>query len=347
MTTPHPIADHRPQLTVWKSLLGISCLMSFGLAPLAEARACLSDGRYLMGTVLEISLCASDAAPDQQVLDSLFTTTAHLDAQLTTFSPDSPLSRLNAQAGHRSTPVPLEVTDVLSLSLRYGRLTGGTFDITVGPVMALWRQAAVTQLPPSMIALRRARSRIGREKIRLFATGAVFLTRPGMALDLGGIGKGYALDRLVSILKQKNIRNALLDFGQSSIWALGHPSDAEGWRLLLQQPDGDVAGVITLRDQALSVSGSMGQTFEVGGQRYGHVIDPRSGSPLRRDLLACVIAPTAAQAEALSKALLILGEQEGIALLQRLPGVEGLLIEARGRRWATAGWTHATAFVPL
>jgi thiamine biosynthesis lipoprotein len=107
---------------------------------------------------------------------------------------------------------------------------------------------------------------------------------------------------------------------------------------LVQQPNGAAVGVIALKDQALSISASMGQPFEVNGDRYGHVIDPRSGEPLRRDLLACIIAPNAAQAEALSKALLILGESQGIALLQKFPGVEGLLIEAGGQRWTTPGW---------
>ncbi|MBI3303593.1 MAG: FAD:protein FMN transferase, partial [Deltaproteobacteria bacterium] len=191
-----------------------------------------------------------------------------------------------------------------------------------------------------------AHTRVGSEKLQLSSDGRVSLTRRGMAIDLGGIGKGYALDQLAVRLRTQGIANALLDFGQSSIWALGAPPDAPGWRLLVQQPDGRTAGVITLRDQALSVSGSLGQSVTINGQRYGHVIDPRSGEPLRRDLLACVIAPSAAQAEALSKALLILGEQEGIALLRDLPGVEGLLTEASGQRWMTAGWAQATAFVP-
>ncbi len=137
-----------------------------------------------------------------------------------------------------------------------------------------------------------------------------------MAIDLGGIGKGYALDQLTNLLRKQGLSQALLDFGQSSIWALGAPPDAEGWHLLVQQPDGETVGIITLRDQALSVSGSLGQTFVVNGNRYGHVIDPHSGEPLQRDLLACVIAPSATQAEALSKALLILGEHRGIILLQ-------------------------------
>jgi thiamine biosynthesis lipoprotein len=291
-----------------------------------------------MGTVLEITLCATDAVQGQRIIDTLFTTTSHLDTLLSTFSPDSPVSRLNAQAGRGAAAVPPEVTDLLSLSLSYWQLTDRTFDITVGPLMALWRQAAAIRALPSSAAVQQARTRVGSEKVKLSPDGRVSLTRLGMAIDLGGIGKGYALDRLIGLLKEQGLSQALLDFGQSSIWALGAPPDAEGWHLLIQQPDGETVGIITLHDQALSVSGSLGQTFEVNGNRYGHVIDPRNGVPLRRDLLACVIAPDATQAEALSKALLILGEHEGITLLQRFPGVEGLLVAAGGQRWTTSGW---------
>jgi thiamine biosynthesis lipoprotein len=149
---------------------------------------------------------------------------------------------------------------------------------------------------------------------------------------------------MADLLRADGVPHALLDFGQSSQWALGTPPDAAGWRLLVRQPDGKIVGIITLRDQALSVSGSFGQSVAVNGHRYGHVIDPHTGEPLQRDLLSCVVAPSAAQAEALSTALLILGEHEGIALLERLPGIEGLLIEASGRRWMTTNWVQAVTF---
>jgi len=325
------------RIVEWKNRLVICCFALFALSqPVA---GCVSDGRYIMGTVLEITLCATDAVAGRRTVDTLFATATNLDALLTTFSPDSPISRLNAWAGRGAQIVPPEVADLLSLSLSYWRITDRTFDITVGPLMALWRQAAATHVLPSHAAVRQARIRIGSEKVKLLPGNRVALTRPGMAIDLGGIGKGYALDQLTTFLRKQGLSQALLDFGQSSIWALGTPPDAEGWHLLIQQPDGETVGIITLRDQALSVSGSLGQTFVVNGNRYGHVIDPRSGVPLQRDLLACVIAPSATQAEALSKALLILGEHEGIALLHRFPGVEGLLVESDGQRWMTPGWT--------
>ena len=276
--------------------------------------------------------------------ETLFQKASRLDGLLTTYSADSPISHLNAQAGQGPVAVPPEVTAILSLSVHYWQLTHSTFDITVGPLMALWRQ---TEHLPSSGVLQKTLALIGSDKIELSPTGTVTLSQADMALDLGGIGKGFALDRMVVVLKDQHITQALLDFGQSSQWAVGSPSDAAGWRLLIRQPDGQVTGLITLRDQALSVSGSLGQSVTVGGQRYGHVIDPRTGQPVQRDLLACVIAPSAAQAEALSKAFLILGESEGIALLERLPGVEGMLLETNGQRWQTTGWTQSTAFVPL
>jgi thiamine biosynthesis lipoprotein len=338
------IAKRLPWGAKGKRYVFLSLLMLCGLA--RPAAGCVSEGQYVMGTILEITVCTPASSFEaQRLLQSLFTTATRLDSLFTIFSPNSPLSRLNASAGGESKAVPPEVTAILSLSLDYWRLTHGAFDVTIGPLMAVWRRAETTQTFPSASALQQAYACVGSEKMRLSSNGNVTLTHPGMSIDLGGIGKGYALDRLATALREPGKTNALLDFGQSSIWALGTPGNAPGWRLLVRQLDGRNVGIVTLRDQALSISGSFGQSFTVQGQHYGHVIDPRSGTPLQRDLLACVIAPTAAQAEALSKALLILGEQQGIALLQRLPGVEGLLVEAEGQRWMTAGWRQAVAFI--
>lgn len=300
-----------------------------------------------MGTVLEITICDYSLTHGRQMVDALFAAAARLDSLFTTFAPDSPLSRLNAQAGREASRVPPDVAAIVSLSLHYWQLTHGTFDVTVGPLVQLWRQAAARHTRPSPTVVQHVRARVGSEHIRLWPDGRLVLTRPGMAIDLGGIGKGFALDRLANLLKAHPASHTLLDFGRSSMWALGAPPDADGWRILVQHPNGRIVGLITLRDQALSVSGSLAQSFEIEGQRYGHVIDPRTGEPLQRDLLACVIAPSATQAEALSKAVLILGAPEGLALLEQFPGVAGMLVEASGQRWESPGWTQTVAFTPL
>lgn len=321
----------------------VGCLLLLSLPSAGLPLSCVIDGRYTMGTVLQLTLCGTDPDQTRRTSDSLFQTAARLDRLLTTYAPDSPVSRLNATAGQGAMPVPAEVMDALSLSVRYWELTGGTFDITVGPLMALWKRASGL---PSPDTVRHTLSRVGSHRIVLSPQGTVALAQH-MALDLGGIGKGFALDRMVALLKERRVGRALLNFGHSSQWAVGRPPDAPGWRLLVRLPDGTITGIATLRDQALSVSGSLGQSVALGDRRYGHVIDPRTGQPIQRDLLACVVAPSAAQAEALSKALLILGESEGTALLERLSGVEGLLLETNGRRWETKGWQQAVSFVAL
>ncbi len=311
-----------------------------------SAGGCVSDGRWVMGTVLEVTLCEQRKIVSSQTIEALFATATQLDALFSTFSPVSTVSILNAHAGHGALAAPPDLIELLTLSKHYWRLTHGTFDITVGPLVAAWSDAGRTQVLPSPVVLKNARVRMGSDKIMFSSHNRVSLGRAGMAIDLGGIAKGYALDRLTYALKDQDIDSALLDFGQSSIWALGSPPDAPYWRLLVQRPDGESVGILSLRNQALSISASFGQRFTIQGRQYGHIIDPRTGEPLTRDLLACVIAPDATQAEALSKALLILGEKEGIALLERLPGVAGLLSGASHRLWMTAGWRQSTQFVP-
>jgi thiamine biosynthesis lipoprotein len=316
----------------------VICLVLF--AHVAPSLGCGSDGRYIMGTVLEITLCDQSTPASQHTFDTLFASAAQLDALLSTFSPDSAISFLNAHAGQGDFSTPPEVINLLQMSQRYWRLTHGTFDVTVGPLLQLWHNAGDTQTLPSPAQLRRAQMKVGSDKIKVLPNAHVAFTRPGMIVNLGGIGKGYALDQMVG----QGLKNALLNFGQSSVWALGSPPDAPRWRLLIQQPNGRQVGVIALYNQALSISGSFGQSFTIKGRTYGHIIDPRSGMPLQQDQLACVVAPSATLAEALSKALLILGERKGLDLIQQLPGVEGLLLTANGQQWRTKGWNQATAF---
>ena len=311
---------------------------------LAFASPCDSSGQYVMGTILEIIVCPQAASTHQQVFVALFAEADRLDHLLTTYDSVSPVSKLNAHAGQGPLAVPPEVVELLLVSQQYSELTDKTFDVTVASLSHLWQQAAAHQRLPSTAVLRQSRTRIGNNQILSYPDGRVALRHTGAEVDFGGIGKGYALDRLITLGREYHLNNALLDFGQSSWWALGSPPNADGWRIVLQQADGRSVGAITLRNQALSVSASMGQTFTIQGQQYGHIIDPRSGFPLQRNLFACVVAPTATAAEAFSKALLILGPEKGPVLLEQQQGVEGLLIEGE-KTWMTPGWQQAVTYV--
>ena len=315
-------------------------------APPPPALVELSDGRPAMGTILEITLLAPATPRSRETLDALFEIARRLDASLSRYDPASDLSRLNRAAGHGAIPIAPELAQILAASVGYSQLTRGAFDVTVGPLVALWTRAGETGVLPSAGEIERARALVGVEKILLEASGAA-LAREGVSVDLGGIAKGWALDRMLPLLRERGIDRALLDFGQSSLWALGAPPGSAGWRLLARGPGDGALGVLTLSDQALSVSGSLGQSSLIGGRRYGHVLDPRSGLPLERRRQALVVTHDAALAEALSKALLILGEAEGIALVAAQPGCEGFLVDAEGGSWETPGWRAAVRFEPL
>jgi thiamine biosynthesis lipoprotein len=300
-----------------------------------------------MGTVLEITLHGLEAQPAARALDDLYGAAAALDGLLSVYAPDSDISRLNRTAGRGPQPVDSAVAEILRLAIVYSDLTQGAFDVTIGPLVELWEEAVARDAAPTAAELADVRRRVGSDKIDVESDGAASLAREGMKIDLGGIAKGHALDRMLPLLAQHGVESALLNFGQSSTWALGAPPGSPGWRLLVRGPGGGFAGTITLRDQALSVSGSVGQWVEIGGRRYGHIIDPRSGGLLTGQRQAVVVAREAALAEALSTALLVLDLEAGLAVVAAQPNCEGLLIEGTGELHSTSGWAAAVRFEPL
>jgi thiamine biosynthesis lipoprotein len=329
-------------------------VLALGLA--APGRAAepvvVSDGRYVMGTILEITLAAPDAPRGRALLDRLYGTAAALDALLSHWQPESGLSRFNRAAGQGPQRIDPDLARALALSLELSRETGGAFDVTVGPLVALWRHAGERGVAPTGEERARARARSGAAGLRVdLAASTAELERTGAAVDLGGLAKGLALDRLHEELERAGIESALLSFGQSSLLAIGAPPGAPGWRLLVRQPDpggegqgaAGFAGVATLRDRAASISATLGQWTEIEGRRYGHLIDPRSGEPLQRAAQAMVLSASAARAEAWSKALLVLEPREALERLAAAGG-EALVLEADGRSFETPGWRAATAF---
>jgi thiamine biosynthesis lipoprotein len=299
-----------------------------------------------MGTLLQLTLVGPDAEGLREVSEECFAEVAALEAVLTTYDPASATSRMNAGAGSGPFPAPPALARILADSQRLARATRGSFDPTVGPLIVLWTQAGAAGRLPSAAELEAARSRVGIERVAIDATGRVTLA-PGMAVNFGGVGKGWALDRVAEHLAERGVGRALLDFGGSSWLALGAPADADAWRVLLRDGRGGYAGTARLRDTSAAFSESFGAASEIAGRRYGHVIDPRTGWPLQEPLAAIALAPDGATAEALTKALLVLGPGEGLAVLATLPGAEGLVIDATGALHESPGFRRATGFAPL
>jgi thiamine biosynthesis lipoprotein len=300
-----------------------------------------------MGTVAEVTVHGSDPAVARRQVEAVFTEIARLEAQLSRWRPESALSRLNAAAGRGPQPVPADLARVLREAVHGRALSRGAFDVTVGPVVALWVEAARSDRIPREADIAAALRSVGAQRIRVDGEGRVELPDPRTSVDLGGIAKGYALDRAAERLRAEGVEAALLQIGQSSTWALGAPPGEAGWRLGLRGASGQVESTVRLRDRAFSVSSSLGQWSVIGGRRFGHVVDPRTGWALERAAQAAVVSGDATTAEILSTALVVLDPQDGMAVVESLGGVEARWLDDAGHRMESSGWAAVTAEEPF
>lgn len=313
-------------------------------APGDTSSVALREIHYVMGTLLDITLYHETEEEGKRLLRGCFQEVRRLEEVFSTHDDGSDLSRLNRHAGLGPLEIDRELWSALEICLRLGRETEGALDITVGPLIELWRTAEEDGTRPSPASVAEALGRTGISKVDLRPDGRVQLRQAGMRLDLGGIGKGYAVDRLKGLLLEAGVRRAFINFGRSSLAAIGSPPDRQAWPVLLHGDDGHPAGVVHLRDRLLSASGSFGHSYEIGETRYGHLIDPRDGFPVRQPSLGVAVARTAAEAEALTKALVIFGPEQGFTLLSRFSKAEGLLTLSNGSRVTTSGFTELVRF---
>jgi thiamine biosynthesis lipoprotein len=266
--------------------------------------AAVTEVHYVMGTYFRITAEGQDEGDTRSALRRCFTTARAFDARFSRFEVHGELSQLNAHADDATTAtVSPEMAALLDAALQLAGATNGAFDVSAGSLTRLWRTAAEW---PSPQAITQAREAAGRGVLAL--AGTTLHRRPGVLIDLDGIAKGWAIDRCVAQLREDGVERAFLSFGESSLYALGGPAATTGWEVLLRDLTGKRAlGTLTLRDEAVSVSSVYGHERRIGARRVGHIVDPRSGLPLRAPALAVVVAPSATVAEAFSKALLVDG----------------------------------------
>ncbi len=284
-----------------------------------------------MATRFELVLRGDDAVRLRAAGEEALAEIRRLEAQLSFYRPESEVSRINARAARAPVRVEPRLFRLLECAARLHALTEGAFDPTVGPLMRAWGFTGGGGRVPGADALAEARRRTGMRHVRLDpAARTVAFERPGMSLDLGGIGKGYAIDEAVLVLKEAGVAHALVHGGTSTAYAFGRPREAEAWKVGIpapgDAPDRALLAVAPLRDEALSVSAVWGKTFEAGGQAFGHVLDPRSGRPVEGALLAAVTTSSATDADALSTALLVLGSPAVDRLTDAFDGLRALVV---------------------
>ena len=303
------------------------------------AKALIQVARNAMATRFEIVLHGNDAiglrAAAEEALDEI----QRLDRKLSAYQPDSEIAHINARAAHESVRVSPELFRLLEQARDLSQKTSGAFDITVGPLLKLWGFMEAEGTIPDEKELEDARALVGMDKVLLNAEEqSVRFTRAGVLVDLGSIGKGYAIDRAAEILREAGVQSALLHGGTSTSYAIGSPSveSTSSWKVAIEYPDGESAELLTvaeLCDAALSVSAVWGKSFTRGGTTYGHVIDPRSGQPTQAALLGAVSVESATESDALSTALLVLGHEGHTRIHELFPAAKVLTVsEKEGQR---------------
>jgi thiamine biosynthesis lipoprotein len=264
-----------------------------------------------MGTTFSVVLYGSDPAAMSHAADAAFEEAHRLDALLSNYLPESEWSRVNREAAAHPVPVSPELFRLLSDCTDYSRATEGTFDLTVGPLMRAWGFFGGEHHVPSHEELAAARKLVGYEHVQLNAADrTVRFDHAGVEIDPGGVGKGYAVDRMVEILRARGIHNGLIAASGSTIFGLGNPPDEpRGWRISIADPwdHRNNAAQVFLNDQSLSTSGTYEKSFRVDGHRYSHIMDPRSGVPAEAAVQVTVIAPRAIDSEVWAKPFFIQG----------------------------------------
>jgi thiamine biosynthesis lipoprotein len=278
-----------------------------------------------MACMYTIEAYGTDAEALPRIVEEAFDEVDRIDRLMSHYKPDSPLSRVNREAAQHPVTVDAELFDFIADAMRYGRDSGGTFDITVGPLMKAWGFFRGDGGVPSAQELASARGHVGPGNVILDAAArTIRFTHPGVELDLGGIAKGYAVDRVAGLLRRRQIAAALVSAGGSTIYGLGAPPGRAAWEVALQDPidPRHTALTVQLRDRALSVAGSSEKSFEAGGVTYSHIMDPRTGRPARGLLSVAVLASSGTAGDALDNAFFVLGPKHSRPYLNQLAATE-------------------------
>ncbi len=282
-----------------------------------------------MGTRFKIIVYAADESAAKAAVKAAFQRIADLDSIMSDYRSTSELMRLCQKAGGEPVRVSEDLFRVLERSQEVARLSDGAFDVTVGPVVRLWRQARRTHELPDPKALAQAWELVGYANVRLDAKKrTVQLLKPGMQLDLGGIGKGYAADAALAVLKKHGIHEALVAAG-GDIAVSGPPPGTDGWTIgiaPLLDPDAKPKRYLILHDAAVSTSGDSEQFSEVNGKRYSHIIDPRTGIAMVGRMSVTVVAPQGIIADPLTKVVSVLGPRDGLAIIEATEGLAALVV---------------------
>ncbi|WP_025688334.1 FAD:protein FMN transferase [Paenibacillus zanthoxyli] len=301
----------------------------------------LSQQFYIYDTVVNIKIYGDKVS--QKNMDDIQQLLERMDMEFSRTKEGGEIYNVNLQAGKNAVAVSDETLDAVKQSIQYAQKMNGLFDPTIGPLVDLWNIGNGGEKVPPQAEIDKAKSLTNYKDIIIDEQAkTVKLAKEGMVLDLGGIGKGYAADRIADYLKEQGLDSAMINLGGSSIIGLGTKPGGAQWNIGLQDPDksrGTQLGTIKISDEVIDASGVYERFFMQDGVRYHHILDPRTGYPSQNGLKSVTImSPNATDADALSTGVFLMGYEEGLTYLESLPEkVEAFFITDDNKIYATPG----------
>jgi thiamine biosynthesis lipoprotein len=293
-----------------------------------------------MGSDLRLTAWTRDEPAARAAFDAVFAEFERLEALMSVWRPGSDVLRINAAAGRNAVAVHADVREILRIAKQVSDWTGGTFDVTFGALTDVWKfDHDQDGTIPSDDAIRARLPLIDYRQIDIDdRAGTVFLKREGMRVHLGGIGKGYAVGRAAAVLRRAGLRDFMIQAGGDLY--VGGTKDGQPWRLGIADPradDGHTFATIELADSTFSTSGDYARFFIKDGVRYHHILDPRTGQPARLCRSVTIASDSPVIADAVAKGVFILGPEQGMALVERLPNLEAVIVSADNQVLVSSG----------
>jgi FAD:protein FMN transferase len=317
--------DKRAAVAVLTSLI-----LSVAASSQSSPEVLFYGKKYVMGTVFEIAAYDHSSGHASGAIEKALNEVVRIDTILSNYKSESALSQLNRSAHFHPQRVPPDLYRVIAEALQYSRLTDGRFDISVAPLVDLWKAALSGDAVPSVEQRNKVRSCVGYEKIELIPPDQITFHSPCLRLDLGAVGKGYAVDRAADVLRSWGIHDALINAGGSTLLAMGAPPGKSGWLLHLRDPSGKLDPQVILKDQSVSTSEQTPPSL-LGKNSAGHIINPATGMPLHTDFAVSVIAKTGTATDGFSTSLLLVGPDKGKVLASHFENVSAIWISAQAK----------------
>ena len=299
-----------------------------------------------MGTVIEITLIGDDEEAANKAVLQAFQEIKRIETLMSPWLDSSDVTRINRSSGKESVKVSPETMEVIKKAQEISELSEGGFDITVGPLTELWRKARKKKIPPSIEEVKEKLGLVNFKNIEMDQEGKVFLKKKGMAIDLGGIAKGYAVDRAFKLLKSLGYRNLIVNAGGDL--RVGGFKNKQPWSIGIQNPreSQKILARISISDTAVATSGDYEKFFLYQGKRYHHIFNPKDGFPTDDCQSVTVLCKEGMIADALATAVFVLGPEKGYTLCQKLEGVDCLIVDQEGKIIISPGLKGRITFGP-